>query len=116
MQLTATQLANLNEADRQLPFLRKYATAAADQVQLGNLLNFITGTATIPLGSSSVAVAVGLAYDGKPAFAQVMQAAQDATLLRVELCTWDGAGNLTIKGLINATANVTVSYFVDGRS
>ena len=114
-QLTTQQLTDLNNASQSQPWLQRFKRAAADALNLGNLLNFITGTATIPAGVAFKSVSIGLAYDGKPAGACVMQAAQDGTLLRVELVTWDGSGNLVIKGTANATADVVVSYWVDGR-
>lgn len=73
------------------------------------------GSATILAGTASITVTLPLALDGKPAFAQIRQAADDATLTSIKRCKWSGAGVLTIYGNANATADTVVSYFVDGR-
>lgn len=80
--------------------------------ELAARLNDLRGTAVVALGSDTVAVAFDLAYDGRPAFAMSMTA--DATFIAVQTCEWDGSGNLTITGAANATAAVTVAYFVAG--
>lgn len=72
-----------------------------------------SGTATVLAAASSVAVTLPAGLDGKPAFACVMQAADDATGTYVDRTEWDGAGELTINLNAAATANVTVAYFVN---
>jgi hypothetical protein len=77
-----------------------------------DLLNVKTGTATIALGDDDVVIAVGLEYDGQPVFVSLNTV--DATLTTLLTAAWDAAGNLTITGDANATADATVSYRVEG--
>lgn len=79
--------------------------------KLVGLLNSVSGRATISSGTSSVAVQLDPALDGKPAVATLNTV--DGTLTSVLTAVWDGSGQLTITGNANATADVVVSYIVD---
>lgn len=74
-----------------------------------------SGTATIVATEDDVTIAVGAAFNGKPAVVSIMQAAADATLTAIETIAWDGSGNLTVTGNAAATANTTIAWMVDGR-
>lgn len=71
--------------------------------------NTVSGTATIPIGSSSVVITNSNVSANSVVFAVVSQAAADGTLLRVErvLCA---AGSFTIYGTANATAATVVTW------
>ena len=81
-----------------------------------NTLNngLVSGTITIAIGQPSGTAAVGAALDGKPVWALINQPSADGTLLRIERANITG-GTLTVVGNANATAAVTVRYFIDGR-
>ena len=71
-------------------------------------------TVTIAAASASGTAAVGTAFNGKPVFAMINQAATDGTLthlLRANIA----AGTLTVVGNANATADVTVKCLIDAR-
>lgn len=74
---------------------------------------FVSGFAEISATDATVEVAVGEAFDGKPAFAVLQE--NDGTALYVQHCTWDGSGNLTITVNAAATGTPQVAYWVDGR-
>lgn len=76
-------------------------------------LNGPAGLATLLAGNSTVDVQLDAALDGKPAFA--MMNGIDATATQALSATWDGSGKLTLTANANATADVTMAYFVDGR-
>lgn len=71
-----------------------------------------SGTAVVLNTAATVVVAVGAAYDGKPATATLKEA--DGTLA-VQSAVWDGSGNLTITLTGSATGDRDVSWIVDGR-
>lgn len=83
--------------------------------RIAELGKIYSNTAVIPAASATVVLAVGEAYDGKPATAMIFQAAADGTLTSILRCSWDGNGNLTVHGNAAATADVDICYFVDGR-
>jgi len=69
------------------------------------------GTAVVPNGTSSVAVALTAAYDGNPVIATLNE--PDAAL-HVLNCQWNGSGTLTINLSGNTAADRTVAYLVLG--
>lgn len=82
--------------------------------RLVELLNSISGQATIALGAPSVNVDLDADLHGSPAFAVIEQATADGTLLYISRVFWAAGtpGRLTIVGNANATAAVTVRYIV----
>ena len=77
--------------------------------------NLKSGTATITGAATTAVIAVGAAYDGKPALASLQIANGSADF--VKSAVWNGSGSLTIT--LNTAPGgsdvATVSYFVDGR-
>lgn len=71
-----------------------------------------SGTAVVLNTATTVVVAVGAAYDAKPAMATLKEA--DGAIV-VKSAVWDGSGNLTITLSAAATADRDVSWIVDGR-
>lgn len=95
--------------------LRDYLPSLSNRppgVDLGRLIDFASDTAVVLNTASSVVVAVGAEYDGKPAWAQLNEL---DGVIHVVACTWDGNGNLTITTSAAVTADRTVAWFVDGR-
>tara|TARA_R110002110_G_scaffold30588_19_gene108216 strand:- start:1929 stop:2273 length:345 start_codon:yes stop_codon:yes gene_type:complete len=85
-------------------------------VVLGDRLNeipkFRSGLAEVASGTSTIAVAVGAAYDGTPAFATLGEAEAG---IAVSSVVWNGSGTLTITTTAVTTADRDVYWFVDGR-
>ena len=76
----------------------------------------VSGKGTIAGSDTTVAIAVGADYDGKPVVASVM-GNTGASTSAVQKAVWDGSGNLTITLSVapGGTDTVTVSYIVDAR-
>lgn len=89
----------------------------ADAVKLGARLNQLSkvqsDVATIANGTTTEVVAVGAAYDGKPALLSFNSDPGSAAKL---WGVWDGSGNLTITVDTDPGADVSVAWSVDGRS
>ena len=75
-----------------------------------------SGTGTITGTDTSVAIAVGSAYDGNAVVASLTVAGGSADF--VKSAVWDGSGNLTISlnTAPGGTDVATVSFIVDARS
>lgn len=84
------------------------SSAAASALALSKM---VSGSATILNTGTSVVVAVGTAYNGKPVHAQM--SAADGT--KYILSAIVSGGNLTITLSAAATADRVVYYFIDGR-
>lgn len=89
----------------------------AELVKLGARLNQLSklksGVATIANGTTTEVIAVGAAYDGKPALVSFNGSPGSATGV---WAVWDGSGNLTITVDTDPGADAEVAWFVDGRS
>lgn len=107
--------ADSSEADAETAETHAETAQAAAEAALAALLAaFRTGTITIAQGAAS-GTATGLgAYNGKPVFAMINQAAADTTLTKL-VRAHIASGTLTVQGDANATAAVTVRYFIDAR-
>lgn len=88
-----------------------FATAATANTSTSGAVtqNTTSGTATIPIGASSVVITNSNIGANSVVFAAVSQAAADGTLLRVERVVC-GAGLVTIYGTANATAATVVVW------
>lgn len=77
-----------------------------------------SGTGTISGSDTTVAIAVGAAYDAKPVVACLNGQTAGGAAANVTAATWDGSGNLTITLNTAPTAGktATVSFIVDARS
>jgi hypothetical protein len=73
--------------------------------------NTWSGTAAIPIGSSSVVITNSLITANSKVWAVVAQAAADGTLLRVERVV-PAAGSVTIYGTANATAVTLIDWAI----
>lgn len=73
--------------------------------------NLSQGSASIPIGSSSVVITNSLVDANSKVYAVVAQAAADATLLRVERIVCAN-GSFTVYGTANATAAVTIDWSI----
>lgn len=71
----------------------------------------LSGTITIPIGASTGTASVGTDYNAAPVSAVVSQAAADGTLLYIARALI-ASGVLTVYGNANATAAVTVRWFI----
>lgn len=89
----------------------------AELVKLGSRLNqlakIVSGVATVANGTTTEVVAVGAAYDGKPALLSFNTDPGSAAAL---WGVWDGSGNLTITVDADPGADISVAWQVDGRS
>lgn len=70
----------------------------------------LSGIAAVAIGASSVVISNPKFAANSKVFAQIQQAAADATLTSI-VRTLAGAGTITITGNANATAATQVSYF-----
>lgn len=87
------------------------ATSAAALTTGALTVNLSQGSASIPIGSSSVVITNSLVDANSKVYAVVAQAAADATLLRVERVVCAN-GSFTVYGTANATAAVTIDWSI----
>ena len=88
------------------------AYAAADAVIAAELAKVVSGTATILDTTTSIAVTLGAAFDGKLAVVSFAEAPTAATLI---FAVPVASGDLTISIDQDNTADLDVHYIVDGR-
>lgn len=79
---------------------------------INEINNIVTGTATVLDGNTTVVVAVGAEYNGKPVLVSFAEAPTAADL---DVRGAVAAGNLTITITADNTADIDVNYLIDGR-
>jgi hypothetical protein len=94
--------------------LNDFAAAVKTDVEASttDLADILSGTATILNATTSIAVVVGAAYNGKRAVVSFAEAPVAAAKIWAAPVS---GGNLTIAIDVNNTADVDVHYVLDGR-
>jgi hypothetical protein len=87
------------------------ASAVASTTTGAQTCNTWSGTAAVPIGSSSVVITNSLIKANSKVWAVVAQAAADGTLLRVERVV-PADGSVTIYGTANATAVTLIDWAI----